>query len=450
MLGGELGEKYGTEHEYYNLRSPAEAIKLLCINYPALQKDLTEAHHNGIGYKVIQGGAAMGYDELALPFGSRPLMVVPVISGSGGSTGQILLGVGLVAFSILTAGAGAGFLGLGAGLTGTIGASGSLVAGSFVLGSAASVAIGSIGASLILSGTANLISPQPEVPRLGRNRLDGGTNVRGTGPQGNTRGASNDQSYAFTGPTNTVGTGATIPVIYGRVITGGHLLSLDIDVSDDSDPLRETLGGYNRSEVRINDERIKNKFTSSLDDDKLKTKRLDDPRTANFTTDKNRRVFLDATFGPGLNQLVEDESSKLSFRTKESAFKFNDILYDQGHLKYKKDIRNTLDVLFKLENSFYDYVAGEDSTIIDAFISYRINIRFGGLGNSEAVFASAGVTLQGKFKSNSKDPFLYGHRLELPKSGDANKVKLEVAIKDASVANDVSFTLVGYGYGLLG
>ena len=61
-----------------------------------------------------------------------------------------------------------------------------------------------------------------------------------------------------------------------------------------------------------------------------------------------------------------------------------------------------------------------------------------------------GATLQGKFKSNSKDPFFYGHRLELPKSGDVNKVKLEVAIKDASVANDVLFTLVGYGYGLLG
>ena len=95
-------------------------------------------------------------------------------------------------------------------------------------------------------------------------------------------------------------------------------------------------------------------------------------------------------------------------------------------------------------------MAGEDSTIIDGFISYRINIRFGGLGDSEAVFASAGATLQGKFKSNSKDPFFYGHRLELPKSGDVNKVKLEVAIKDASVANDVSFTLIGYGYGRLG
>ena len=64
MLAGELGEKYGKQHEYYNLQTPADAIKLLCINYPALKQELVQAHHNGIGYKVIQGGAAMGYDEL--------------------------------------------------------------------------------------------------------------------------------------------------------------------------------------------------------------------------------------------------------------------------------------------------------------------------------------------------------------------------------------------------
>ena len=189
MLGGELGEKYGTEHKYYNLRSPAEAIKLLCINYPALQKDLVEAHHNGIGYKVIQGGAAMGYDELQLPFGSRPLMVVPVISGSGGSTGQILIGVGLVAASFLLPGAGlfgttSIFGTLAAGSTAAIPAAGAIGVAGGVFGTALGTAVSAIGASLILSGTANLISPQPEVPRLGRNRLDGGTNVRGTGPQG--------------------------------------------------------------------------------------------------------------------------------------------------------------------------------------------------------------------------------------------------------------------------
>ena len=107
MLAGELGEKYGKQHEYYNLQTPADAIKLLCINYPALKQELMQAHHNGVGYKVIQGGAAMGYDELQLPFGSKPLLVVPVISGAGGgSTTQILVGVGLVAASFLLPGAG--------------------------------------------------------------------------------------------------------------------------------------------------------------------------------------------------------------------------------------------------------------------------------------------------------------------------------------------------------
>ena len=43
MLTAELGEKYGERHEYYNLHTPADAIKLLCINYPALKKELMEA-----------------------------------------------------------------------------------------------------------------------------------------------------------------------------------------------------------------------------------------------------------------------------------------------------------------------------------------------------------------------------------------------------------------------
>jgi len=55
-LLGDLGERYGSEHKYHDLRSPAEAIKLLCINYPALQKELTEAHLYGVGYTLVQAG----------------------------------------------------------------------------------------------------------------------------------------------------------------------------------------------------------------------------------------------------------------------------------------------------------------------------------------------------------------------------------------------------------
>ena len=426
MLGGELGEKYGTEHKYYNLRSPAEAIKLLCINYPALQKDLVEAHQNGVGYKVIQGGAAMGYDELALPFGSKPLMVVPVISGSGGSTGQILLGVGLVAASFLFPGAGlfgtTSFFGAAAATT---------AAGTATFATALGTGLSAVGAGLVLGGVANLISPQPEIPRLGNNRLDGGTNVRGTGPQGITRGASGEQSYAFSGPVNTVGTGATIPVIYGRVITGGHLLSLDIDISDESDPLRKRLGRFDRKLVTINNEKISNSIESAGG---LDTRRIDSK--IDFVTETlsggkaTKRVKIDKTFGPSLNEDVKNNSS--------------DLLSVNDTLKYRKGKREKLDVVFELTKSFYDYVGDETTTIIDAFISYTITLKLGGIGNP--VVASASATLQGKFKSSSRNPFTYGHRLELPESTDAEDVKIEVEVTDASVNNDVTFRLIGYGY----
>ena len=305
MLAGELGEKYGTHHEYYNLRTPADAIKLLCLNHPRLQKDLMTAHQNGVGYKLIQSGAAMGYDELHLPFGSRPMMLVPVISGSGGSTGQILLGVGLVAFSIATAGAGAGFLGLGAGLTGAVGASGSLVAGGFVLGAAASTAIGAIGASLVLGGVANMISPQPELPKLGSRRMDG-TNFRGPGPQGVTRGASGQQSYAYTGPANTVGNGSTIPVVYGRAMVGGHMLAVTVEATDLSDPIATAIKAPGPETILINGEQVDSEFN---DESGIETKLIDKSARDSVRTSKaNKRKVVDANigFGPGLNNSLEE------------------------------------------------------------------------------------------------------------------------------------------------
>ena len=85
----DLGERYGSEHVYFNLRSPAEAIKLLCINHPALQKELTEAHQYGVGYTLVQAGTFLGYDDLQLPLGKNDLVLAPVIAGSGGGATRI-------------------------------------------------------------------------------------------------------------------------------------------------------------------------------------------------------------------------------------------------------------------------------------------------------------------------------------------------------------------------
>jgi predicted phage tail protein len=428
MLAGELGEKYGTQHEYYNLRTPADAIKLLCVNYPQLQKDLVTAHENGIGYKLIQSGAAMGYDELHLPFGSKPMMLVPVISGSGGSTRNILLGVGLVAFSIVTAGAGAGFLGLGAGLTGAIGAGGSLAAGGFVLGSAASIAIGSIGASMILSGVANLISPQPELPKLGNNRFDNGTNVRGTGAQGVTRGADGQQSYGFSGPANTVGTGATVPVIYGEVITGGHLIAVDLQVTDDSDRLAKTIVAPDVSRTTINGERLKRVFNSAAG---LDTKRLK-PEYKIRTTDLHRRISINQGFGPGLEKTLEEGRSISN----------DDLIYKKGENKRKK-----IDVIFKIEGGLFDRISGAGSTEIPGFISYEVKLVLERPGEPNFTGASAGVTVQGLFHSN--ETLVYGHRFEVPRAGKTDELRLRVEIVDAETVNRTKLTIIGYGYDLI-
>tara|TARA_R100000995_G_scaffold84567_2_gene63665 strand:- start:5407 stop:6699 length:1293 start_codon:yes stop_codon:yes gene_type:complete len=426
MLAGELGDKYGTQHEYYNLRTPADAIKLLCVNYPQLQKDLVTAHENGIGYKLIQSGAAMGYDELHLPFGSKPMMLVPVISGSGGSTRQILFGVGLVAASFLLPGAGLfGTVGLfGAGAAGVAGISTTAVLTATTIGTALSA----VGASMILSGVANLISPQPEMPKLGNNRFDNGTNVRGTGAQGVTRGADGQQSYGFSGPANTVGTGATVPVIYGEVITGGHLMAVDLQVTDDSDRLAKTIVAPDVSRTTINGERLKRAFNSAAG---LDTKRLR-PEYKIRTTDNDKKVKIDQGFGPGLEKTLEEGRS-----------------ISNDNLKYKKgnNKRKKIDVIFKIEGGLFDRISGAGSTEIPGFISYEVKLVLERPGEPNFTGASAGVTVQGLFHSN--ETLVYGHRFEVPRAGKTDDLRLRVEIVDAETVNRTKLTIIGYGYDLI-
>ena len=433
MLAGELGEKYGKQHEYYNLQTPADAIKLLCINYPALKQEMVEAHRNGVGYKVVQGGASMGYDELRLPFGSKPLMVVPVISGAGGQgTGQILLGVGLVAASFLLPGAGLfGATGLfGAGGAGIVGVSSSAVLTATTIGTS----ISAIGAGLILSGTANLISPQPELGNLRANRIRGeGTNVRGPGPDGITAGGTGVQSYAFTGPSNTVGTGATVPVIYGQVITGSHLLAVNLDVTDESDPLKLATQTPGRKTLKINGEELTNKLE---DCGGIESKR-GVKRIKGSDSDRNKRIKVDKTFGPSESQtLAEDQQ----YDTDDDG--------SVSPLKYKKDDRKKLDVIFEINKGLYDFVARLGTTKIDGFIRYRINASITVSGD-EITLANAEVTLQGL--ANETQSFRFGHRLEMPKvkDKDGNDLDLRIEILEVGLHDDATFTVHGYGYDLL-
>ena len=426
LLAGELGEKYGKQHEYYNLRTPADAIKLLCFNYPKLRQELIEAHHNGIGYKVIQGGASMAYDELHLPFGSKPLMVVPVITGSGGDEpiGQILAGVGLVAAAIVFAPAAGGFLG--------IGGSGAITAATgFTLGSAASSVIGSIGASLILGGTAQLLSPQPELANAGADRIRGkGTNVRGEGPEGITRGGSGLQSYAFTGPANTVGTGATIPVIYGRVITGAHLLAANVEVADDSDPLKLETQEPGLRTLRVNGQKLTRELQSLGGLKSLRDKAGNLVVNAD-DTNKDKKIAINKVFGPNGDDPLEE----------------GEVLSKSGLEYYRSERRKKFDVIFQIDKGLFDFAGAKGSTKIDGFITYQIKLEVSLPEGNDIVAASARATIQGLLLQTQD--VTYAHRLEMPRIGDGRKVTIKVEIIDVAVHENARLRLQAYGYDLI-
>ena len=418
MLAGELGEKYGTQHEYYNLRTPADAIKLLCINYPGLHKDLMTAHQNGVGYKLIQSGAAMGYDELHLPFGSRPMMLVPVISGSGGSTGQILIGVGLIVASFVIPGAGAfGVSGLFAGAA---------TAGATV--AALGTAVGAIGTALVLGGVASMISPQPELPRLGSRRMDG-TNSRGPGPQGVTRGASGQQSYAYTGPANTVGNGVTIPVVYGQAMVGGHMLSVAIDVTDDSDPLATAIKAPGTETILINGARIDSAFKeeAGFEGRIIKADKVKSRKTSK--DNKQRVIANDIGFGYQLNRDLKPDAEQTL-----------------GQLDTKGQHQDKFDVFFHLSGGLYGRAGDENSTKIDGFVQYRLEITHT-LSSDDIVVATAEATVQG-YLERSED-FFWCHRLRWRLIEGNEQLKLRITIIDAdSESSSTQFRVPVFGYNL--
>jgi predicted phage tail protein len=407
-LLGDLGERYGTEHTYENLRTPADAIKLLCINSPKLQEELIHAHEHGIGYRLIQAGADLGYEDLQLPIGSNDLILTPVVTGSGGSTTQILAGVGLIAFSILTAGAGAGFLGLGAGLT----------APAFTLGATASTALGLIGTSLILSGVATLLSPQPVVPTLGTPGGIRGSGESGAtdGPQSVIRGADGRQSYMFTGPANTVGVGATIPVIYGEVITGSQLLSAKIEVADESDPLKTAIKDPGPNTVLVGGEKISGLTYASG----FRFRRWNYSQLKPINVTANRRTL----------SLVNGNAVEL----RDETYK------DEGTL------RNNYMIFFELTNGLFDYVSGPGTTLVDGFITFEVLLSVQTIGPDPDV-ARFQVTVQGLLLPNQS--YRWMQYIRYPGVDDdlePGKLYTRINIVDFRCANGCNLGIYCNGY----
>ncbi len=212
---GALREQLGQGRFEFVANTPVEALKALLVNFPGLDKWLSDSEQRGVAYRVTVGKQAV-HDEdasgLFLPWSEQEVFsITPVLMGAGGGVGQVLAGVGLVAAAIILGPAAGGFLGLGAGLGGAGGAGAAISMG--LIGGAAASAIGFVGVSLIIGGVAQLISPTPKLPGLTERNE-----------------ATRLESDSFSGIVNTTRQGVPVPIAYGLVFVGGAVISAGLDV----------------------------------------------------------------------------------------------------------------------------------------------------------------------------------------------------------------------------
>lgn len=425
----DLGERYGSEHVYYDLQTPAEAIKLLCINKPDFQKELTYAHKHGIEYSLVQADYFLDYKDLHLPLGKNDLILAPVVAGSGGGIGKTLLGVGLVAAAVFLAPvAGAGFLG---------------AAGTGFLTAGASVAIGSIGTGLVLGGIAQMISPQPEVPTFGgvgdRGRTSPGQTSGATGPQGVSRATSGVQSYAFTGPANTVGVGATIPLVYGQMQVGSHLISAKVKVSDESDPSSDYFSIPGPRSVDVNGEDVENRFASNAG---LRTRKWEKKHLyfKNRGSEGNYRKRIEshsssnwADNNANVLALGDDSSSSVTI------FGFKDY-------SGKAKLRQNFQVFLQIDQGFFNSTNGQ---MVPAFATYEMKMIKDKLATSDVgpTVAKVQGTIQGLLKKTDK--YRWCHAISYGVVGDEDDdtvVKLVFSIIDTDADSNQSIRVVGAGH----
>jgi len=175
---GQLAKKLGQRVFHAEVESAAEAVRFLISNFPCLERHMADQH-----YRVSTGKHILTEHELHYPAGDTEVIsLTPVIAGSG-AVGRIIAGVLLIAVSFF-------------------------IPGLALFGLALSPVLLGIGASLVLGGVAQLLSPVPNA-----NLNLGGEKDPKT------------QSYSFSGIQNTSRSGLPIPIIYGEVVVGSITIS---------------------------------------------------------------------------------------------------------------------------------------------------------------------------------------------------------------------------------
>jgi predicted phage tail protein len=182
---GQLAKELGQRVFRAEVESAAEAVRFLVCNFPHLERHMADQH-----YRVSTGKQILTEHELHYPVGSTEVIsITPVIAGSG-AVGRIIVGALLIVASFF-------------------------IPGVALFGIALAPIVLGIGASLVLGGVAQLLSPVPNA-----NLNPGGEKD------------PKMQSYSFSGIQNTSRSGLPIPIIYGEVVVGSITISAGTTVEE--------------------------------------------------------------------------------------------------------------------------------------------------------------------------------------------------------------------------
>jgi predicted phage tail protein len=196
-LYGPLAKFIGKRVLQADVASAAEAVRFLVANFPAVEKHMADQH-----YRVTVGSEDLTLNQLHDPTGLQHIKIIPVVTGAGGNAGNILLGIGLIAASFLLP---------GAGIFGTTSVFGVSAAQGGAVLAGLGTAVSAVGASLVLGGVAQLLSPVPTVTQGANSNTD---------PR---------KSYSFSGIQQTSRQGTPVPICYGLTLTGSVVISAGID-----------------------------------------------------------------------------------------------------------------------------------------------------------------------------------------------------------------------------
>ena len=182
---GKLAKHLGQRSFKAVVSTPAEAVRFLLANFPELRALMREGQYMvSVGRNPLELGT--NPELLHYPSaGFETIRIVPVVAGAG-AVGRIILGVALVALSFIP-----GFAAWA--------------------GPTAYALITGVGASLVIGGIAQLLTP---TPKLGTSEND---------PR---------RSYSFSGIQNVSRQGVPVPVIYGEVFTGSVIISAGINTEE--------------------------------------------------------------------------------------------------------------------------------------------------------------------------------------------------------------------------